>query len=180
MRHHTVRMLGVAAAALVLSVGSAAAQGKGHGNDKDRGEKHEDQDQGKGKGEKHDRDGNRGAVVVDSRTGQVVGTTRRDDDRDRDRDGRVPPGLAKKPGHMPPGQYKKRYGARQGAYALRDVFGRNGYTVTRIVPNGSSQYVYYRLPDGTVQRAIVSPGSTQLQFNNVPANILQALLAQLY
>ena len=33
---------------------------------------------------------------------------------------------------------------------------------------------------GTVQRAIVSPGANRLQFNNVPANILQAVLSQLY
>lgn len=93
---------------------------------------------------------------------------------------KVPPGLAKKPGGMPPGQYKKRYGTRDGANVLGDIFGRNGYTVRRITPYGESQYVYYRMPDGTERRAIVSPGTDQLQFSNVPATLLQQVIAQLY
>ena len=91
----------------------------------------------------------------------------------------VPPGLAKKPGGMPPGQYKKLY-PTQGASVLRDVFGRHGYTVVRTTPYGQSQYVYYRLPNGTVQRAIVSPGTTRLSFSNVPASLLQEVLSLLY
>ena len=91
----------------------------------------------------------------------------------------VPPGLAKKPGGMPPGQYKKLY-PTQGASVLRDVFIRHGYTVVRTTPYGESQYVYYRLPNGTVQRAIVAPGTSRLSFSNVPASLLQEVLSLLY
>ncbi|WP_309669714.1 hypothetical protein [Gemmatimonas sp.] len=93
---------------------------------------------------------------------------------------KIPPGLAKKPGGMPPGQYKKRYGTREGATVLGDIFGRNGYPVRRITPYGESQYVYYRMPDGSERRAIVSPGADQLRFSNVPATLLQQVIAQLY
>ncbi|WP_411282121.1 hypothetical protein [Gemmatimonas sp.] len=92
----------------------------------------------------------------------------------------VPPGLAKKPGGMPPGQYKKRYGTREGATVLGDIFGRNGYPVRRITPFGESQYVYYRMPDGTERRAIVSPGTERLRFSNVPSTLLEQVIAQLY
>ena len=91
-----------------------------------------------------------------------------------------PPGLAKKPGGLPPGQYKKRYGTREGATVLGDIFGRNGYPVRRITPNGESQYVFYRMPDGTERRAIVSPGTDPLRFSNVPSTLLQQVIAQLY
>ena len=179
MRHHTVRMLGIAAAALVVSVGSASAQGKGHGNGKgkDKGDQQEergnnrDDERGNKRDDDRDRDGN-----VGHRTGAIIPGT----DRVYGNGHKVPPGLAKKPGHMPPGQYKKRYGSQQGATVLGDIFGRNGYTVTRIVPAGTSQYVYFRQQNGAEQRAIVTPGTTRLQFNTVPANILQAVLAQLY
>lgn len=93
---------------------------------------------------------------------------------------KVPPGLAKKPGGMPPGQYKKRYGTREGATVLGDIFGRNGYPVRRITPYGESQYVFYRMPDGTERRAIVSPGADRLRFSNVPSVLLQQVIAQLY
>src|SRR3982750_2432012 len=43
------------------------------------------------------------------------------------RQGKIPPGLAKK-GGLPPGQVKKLYRADDGVVALRDVFGRHGYT----------------------------------------------------
>jgi hypothetical protein len=91
----------------------------------------------------------------------------------------VPPGLAKKPGGMPPGQYKKLY-PREGVSVLRDVLVRNGYTYVRSAPYGESQYVYYRLPNGTVQRAIIAPGTTRLSFSNVPASVVSQVLALLY
>ena len=179
MRTHS-RLAGIAIAALVLGAGVASAQGKGH-------------DKGKGK-DKHDGDEVRtstGDVIRDprgvgrDRDGRVV--IRGRDDRDvRDGDERrggghrVPPGLAKKPGQMPPGQYKKRYGTNEGADILGGIFRRNGYTVSRVVPNGQSQYVYYRLRDGSERRAIVSPGTDRLQFNNVPATLLQQVLTALY
>jgi hypothetical protein len=114
-----------------------------------------------------------------------------DKDHDRDRDDRVivesngngrnvPPGLAKKPGGMPPGQYKKLYTPQQGLPVLRDVFHRHGYTVVRTSPYGQSQYVYYRAPNGTLQRAIIAPGTTQLGFTNVPDVVLREVLLRLY
>ena len=102
-------------------------------------------------------------------------------DDGRYQDGRkVPPGLAKKPGGMPPGQYKKMYRADQGADVLGGVMRRRGYTVVRTEPYGSSQYVFYRLGNGTVQRAIVSPGAERLQFSNVPAALVNEVLSRLY
>src|SRR5215213_4709205 len=82
--------------------------------------------------------------------------------------GKVPPGLAKK-GGVPPGQAKKIYRPDEGVVVLRDVFGRHGYTIVRTASNGDTRYVYYRLKDGTVRRAIVSPGAERLAFQNVPA-----------
>lgn len=148
-----------AAAALAAFAGSAQAQGKGHG---------------KGHGNK---DWER------QRAGQVV-TRRSDGEVERDREWRdrraVPPGLAKKPRQIPPGQYKKAYSSAYGATVLSDVFRQRGYPVTRLESSGETRYVYYRLPDGTVQRAVVNPSPTRLTFGNVPATILQAVLAQLY
>ena len=150
------RTLSLAVAALALASVSAAAQGKGHGKSTEKAKS------------KHD---TREVVRVDSR-GTVVRTESRGNVS-------VPPGLAKKPGNMPPGQYKKLQ-PREGAIALRDVFIRRGYTVDRITPYGASEIVYYRLPNGTVQRAIVSPGTTRLGFTNVPATLLSEVLSRLY
>jgi hypothetical protein len=106
---------------------------------------------------------------------------RRNDPRYDNRDGRrIPPGLAKKPGGMPPGQYKKMYGTDHGAVVLRDVFGRRGYTVVRSAHEGESEYVYYRLRDGSVRRAVVSPGADRLRFSNVPSSLLSEVMARLY
>lgn len=164
------------AAALLLSAGTAAAQGRGNGNGN-----------GNGRG-RPDRDGRAERVVV-TRDGRVDDD--RDDGRFGDRDGdrrgwgtrRVPPGLAKK-GGLPPGQ-ARRAGVRRvrvddGVFALRDVFGRNGYTVVRTVPAGASRYVYYRGADGLVRRAVVRPGDGRLGFANVPGDIVTAVLARLY
>lgn len=183
MRSHIGRSLGMAAAALLLAA-SVQAQGKGHGNGKgedkhemkaERGEGNENRD--------HDR-----VIVRDDRRDDRRADRRADRRHDRNEGARVvygngtkvPPGLAKKPGHMPPGQYKKLYGTRQGASVLSDILRQRGYTVTRVVPVGTSQEVYYRAPDGTIQRAIVGPGTDRLAFTNVPAALLQEVLARLY
>ena len=138
------------AAAFVLIAGSAQAQGKGHGKGHDKYDKHD----------------NRGEQEM------------RDDRYEQGR--RVPPGLAKKPGGMPPGQYKKHYAPAEGAGVLRDVFVRRGYTVVRTDNAGTSQYVYYRLRDGSVRRAVVTPGTDRLGFSNVPSALLREVLARLY
>lgn len=149
-------LIGVAAAVMALA-GTAQAQGKGKGKEK-HGEKHADK--------------RANATIIHRADGDVVIVPR---------NGRkVPPGLAKKPGQMPPGQYKKIYRTQDGASILSDIFRRRGYTVTRLVPYGDSRYVYYRGTDGRIRRAIVSPGADRLSFSNVPAAILQEVLARLY
>jgi hypothetical protein len=92
---------------------------------------------------------------------------------------KVPPGLAKK-GGLPPGQAKKLYRADDGVVVLRDVFGRNGYTVVRTEPDGDARYVYYRTRDGDVRRAVVRPGDDRLSFSNVPSDLLRQVVARLY
>ncbi len=146
MQLNTSKLIGLAAAAIVIASVPAMAQGKGH----------DDRDHGK---DDHGRDRQ---VVVSN--GEV---------------GRVPPGLAKKSGGLPPGQFKKRYTPVEGAGYLRDAFVRHGYTVVRTTPYGSSQYVYYRAPNGTLQRAIVRPGTSQLGFTNVPSLIANEVLSRL-
>jgi hypothetical protein len=175
MRHHFIRILGLSAAALALA-STAQAQGKS-------------QDKAHGKSAAHAKQSVKAKQGQDVRTS--AGVLRRDSDRDRDRDvygsrdvygngTKVPPGLAKKPGQMPPGQYKKRYGTNEGADVLGGILRRRGYSVTRIVPAGDSRYVYYRLRDGSERRAIVRPGTDRLSFSNVPAALLQEVLAALY
>ncbi len=93
---------------------------------------------------------------------------------------RVPPGLAKKPGGMPPGQYKKRYKAYDGVVVMRELLPARGYTIIRTVPSGTSQIVYFRGTDGRTYRSVVSPGTTRLSFSNVPASLLQEIIARLY
>ena len=164
MRTHLIRLVTSATFALCLLSGTAMAQSKGHDKDKDK-----DKDKGRKEhddGDKHEGrsngDVNR-TVIVDNRA--VVR--------------RVPPGLAKK-GGLPPGQAKKYYRATDGVVVLRDVFVRNGYTVVRTQPYGTSQYVYYRQGNGLVQRAIIVPGNDRLSFQNVPQLLLQEVLARLY
>lgn len=164
-------IIGVAVASLVLIAASAGAQGKGH----DKGDKGKDRDKGKvERSENDDRDRDRRDIRV--------GDDNRDHDRNREVfvDGRrIPPGLAKKPGGMPPGQFKKRFGTTQGVSVLSEILGQRGYTVVRTVPAGESRYVYYRASDGSVRRAIVSPGREQLTFTNVPADLLREVWARL-
>jgi hypothetical protein len=156
----------------VVSAGTAQAQGKGHGKEKSA--------QAAARGDDRHRDDRR---VYDERRrdDRRVYESRGDYDPRYDRAGkRVPPGLAKKPGGMPPGQYKKLYSADQGAYVLRDVLGRRGYTIVRTADAGTSEYVYYRDRDGRTRRAIVSPGKDRLRFSNVPGSLLAEVLSRLY
>jgi hypothetical protein len=167
-------LIGVAAAVMALA-GTAQAQGKGKGKDKHderRVERHEAK-----RDDDHDRDHDRDER---RRNGSVVRSANGDITVVPGNGRKIPPGLAKKPGQMPPGQYKKIYGTQDGANVLSDIFRRRGYTVTRLVPYGESRYVYYRGTDGNIRRAIVSPGADRLSFSNVPAAILQEVLARLY
>ena len=182
MRTALHRTIGVALAALSLAA-TAQAQGKGHG--KNHGKGQGDRDQRVDVVESHR--GDRSDIDDDRRKGDRsdIYDDRRKGDRsdiydDQDKRDRVPPGLAKKPGHMPPGQYKKRYGTRQGASVLGDIMRQRGYSVTRIVPTGSAQNVYYRTANGAEQLAIVGLGTDRLLFRNVPAALLQEVLARLY
>jgi hypothetical protein len=156
---HITRNMALGAVALAIATASAGAQGKGKG----KGHQKAAGSVMTGAWPKQQRTQVSGGDIVIVRP-----------------DRKVPPGLAKKPGQMPPGQYKKLYSSREGATMLGDVFGRHGYVVTRIVPVGTSQYVYYRRPDGTLVRAIVSPGTERLRFTNVPSLILNELIARLY
>ena len=74
----------------------------------------------------------------------------------------------------------KQYDPSQGASVLGDIMRQRGYTVTRIVQSGSVQNVYYRAATGPEQLAMVGPGTDRLQFRNVPAALLQEVLARLY
>jgi hypothetical protein len=188
MRVPLHRLTGAAIAALlVAAAGTAQAQGKGHGKEHKsaevRGdERHRDDRRVYDERQRDDRQRD-DRHVYDSRNrdDRHVYDSRGDSDPryDRGRKG-VPPGLAKKPGQMPPGQYKKLYNAHQGASVLSDVLGRRGYTVVRNADAGTSEYVYYRDRNGTLRRAIVSPGEDRLRFSNVPSSLLGEVLARLY
>ena len=203
MRIQLVRSVVTATLALCVIAGSAVAQGKGKGHDKgEKGEKGEDRGQAVvnvpvAAGTRDNRDvrddrenrENRGdRDKRDDRANREVRNNRDDrenrdvrDNRDiRDDRRRVPPGLAKK-GGLPPGQAKKMYRTSDGVVALRDVFGRNGYTVVRTETAGTREYVYYRQgTTGLVQRAVIYPGADRLSFQNVPQLLLQQVLARLY
>jgi hypothetical protein len=159
MRTHTTLIAAIAA--LTLAAGSAGAQGKSHEKD-------------------HGKDHNKTVKHISREDAEAIRLRERDRLYVQGTGQRVPPGLAKKPGQMPPGQYKKRYGTNEGASVLGDILRRRGYTVSRVAPYGENRYVYYRYRDGAERRALVSSGTDRLQFTNVPATVLQAVLAQLY
>lgn len=91
---------------------------------------------------------------------------------------KVPPGLAKK-GGLPPGQAKK-YRPEDGVVVLRDVFGRHGYTVTRVGSDGDVRYVWYRDAAGRIRRATILPGEERLGFRDIPTIIANEVLARMY
>ena len=124
--------------------------------------------QGKGHGRDRDHDRSRSHVREQYRVPPGLA-----------RQGKIPPGLAKK-GGLPPGQAKKLYRADDGVIALRDAFGRHGYTVVRTANSGDTRYVYYRLRNGTVHRAIVMPGSDRLRFRNVPDALAREIYSRLH
>lgn len=168
MRTHLVRTLELTAAVLLL-----AASAQAQGNSQEKGKAHNEHP-AKAKGADARRSGH---DVIRGGNRDVIRGGNRDVYGNR---ASVPPGLAKKPGQMPPGQYKKRYGTYEGADVLGGILRRRGYPVLRVVPAGESQYVYYRLRDGSQRRATVSPGTDRLVFRNVPTSLLQEVLAKLY
>jgi hypothetical protein len=189
MRANRAGLISVAAAAMMIAFGSADAQGKSKANGSAKVDKAASAS-AKGSTRAGDvvrtRDGNviwrDGRVEPDRRDGRV--------ERDR-RDGRtartvygngtkVPPGLAKKPGQMPPGQYKKVYSTRQGAGVLEEILRRRGYAVQGISTYGDAHAVYYRRADGSIARALVSQRNDRLGFTNIPAVVLQEVVARLY
>lgn len=189
MQAHLPRLIGAAAATLFFAT-AAQAQGKGHGNDHRRSNSEAvSDDDHHHDATHHDHHVVEGSVhhvaqqdQHDPRYDHVQVVNGQYDPRydDGRNSHRIPPGLAKKPGGMPPGQYKRLYGANEGAGVLRDVLGRRGYSVVRTEDAGQSEYVYYRLPDGSVRRAVVSPGANRLQFSNVPTPLLSEVLSRLY
>ena len=175
MRLRLHRLTGIAAAVLVLgSAGTAEAQGKGRGKDKDhKGDRVQTRGDDRRRDDRvvYDRRGEYDPRHDDARRSMPPGLAKK---------GGLPPGLAKKPGGMPPGQYRKHHTTDHGAYVLRDVLGRRGYSVVRMTDAGTSEYVYYRDHDGHVRRAIVSPGRDRLRFSNVPSSLLSEVLSRLY
>jgi hypothetical protein len=184
MPAHLSRYISAAVATLFFATaGTAHAQGKsqGKGHDKGHDKSHTEAVRDDHHADNHEvlREAQR--RQNDPRYEQRDGDHRNDPRYDgRQNARRIPPGLAKKPGGMPPGQYKKMYRAHDGAGVLRDVLDRRGYTVVRSADAGESEYVYYRLRDGSVRRAVVSPGAERLRFSNVPNSLLSEVLARLY
>lgn len=163
-------------AALCFAAAPASAQGRGHGNNGQHGASDAHGQNGDhGKSAEHakngdrDRDGDNGEVE-DQRPNIPPGLAKK---------GGVPPGLAKK-GGLPPGQARKLYNADEGAGSLRDILAQHGYSVVRTQNAGGSRYVYYRYHNGSLHRAIVSPGTTQLGFSNVPSSVLRDLRSRLH
>ena len=74
----------------------------------------------------------------------------------------------------------------QAVGVTRDVLVTNGYRVVEIVPNGSSQIVYYRRGNmgngrglGPVERLVVVPSNQVVTFQSVPQPLLSTILARL-
>jgi hypothetical protein len=168
MQNRFVKTVAAAAFGVCLIAGTASAQGKGH--DKDKGDdKHHDADPHHVADPRHAPDPHHVADQHHVADEHHTITTYH----------KVPPGLAKK-GGLPPGQAKKYYHPAQGVPVVREVFLHHGYTVVRTQPYGTSEYVYYRQANGPVQRAVILPGPSQLSFQNVPASLVQEILARLY
>ena len=193
MRTHSIRLFGIATAALAIASTPAMAQRSVMQVLRDdprvqAGQSTTNRDIER----QREIERNRQREIERNRQREIERARRGDDriyrDRDRDEDNdrgwkhgkKVPPGLAKKPGQMPPGQYKKRYGTNQGASVLGDILRRDGYSVLRTVPRDGSQYVYYRTRDGAERRAIVTDGRDRLSFSNVPQSVLEQVLSALY
>lgn len=169
---HISRSIAAAAVMAVLAAGSATAQGRGQGKGE---EKRQDKPAKAQPATRVDRDAATRRTQPAARTrprtdGGAIGHTA------------APPKGGTPPGHggTPPGQLKKMYRTDDGLWVLRDVLRDRGYTVTRLSRSNDHRYVYYRLPDGTIRRAVVQPGTDRLQFANVPDIVLREVIARLY
>ena len=165
---HMSRSIAMTAMMIALAAGSAAAQGKGQENRQDKPAKAQP-------AKRVDR-------APEARRTQPVNQARRADEGRAIGHTAAPPKGGTPPGQggTPPGQLKKMYRTDDGLWTLRDVLRRRGYTVTRLSRANDARYVYYRLPDGTIRRAAVLPGSDRLQFTNVPEVVLREVIARLY
>lgn len=163
-------------AALCFAAAPASAQGRGHGKGNDHGASAAHK-----QGGDHDQDADHGdhGDHGDRADHGAVTNQRPDVPPGLAKKGGVPPGLAKK-GGLPPGQAKKMYNTDEGVGTLRDVLARHGYTIVRTTNNGTSRNVYYRYRNGTLHRAVVSPGTNELGFTNVPSPVLRDLRSLLH
>lgn len=169
------RALGAAAVALTFAAGAAGAQGKAPDKAKAdaHGSAHAD---AKGAAKGAAKGGSKGAAHNSSGVSVEVA---RGGQQPNARGGGTPPGLAKKPGGMPPGQYKKRYGTDDGVVILRDVFGREGIRIIRVERSGDRRFVFYRSRTGTVQRAVVSPGTERPTITGAPTSVIGKVLSRM-
>ncbi|HEY4307217.1 MAG TPA: hypothetical protein VGM82_22290 [Gemmatimonadaceae bacterium] len=152
MRTHILKALGIAGATMALATAAQAqSRYQDRGRDQHHGDQHDDR-----RGE-HQR-----TTVIHRANGDVLLVPRN----------HVPPGLAKKPLGLPPGQFRKHYTTLQGANSLSNVLRRNGFRVDRVSTSGNSRIVYYRGRDGVLHRALVSPGTNELGFSNVPSPLV--------
>jgi hypothetical protein len=81
---------------------------------------------------------------------------------------------------------KKVVTPSQAVVVTRDVLLANGYQVVQVVPNGSSQVIYYRRGNrgngrglGPVEMIVVVPSGSIVQFQSVPDALLGTILRRL-
>lgn len=168
---HVIRAMTVGAVMAIIAYGSATAQGKGQGKGEEKRQEKPSRAQAAKRADRDD----------DARRNQPAARRQRDQGAAIGHTA-APPKGGTPPGHggTPPGQLKKSYRTDDGLWVLRDVLRDRGYTVTRLSRSNDRRYVYYRLPDGTVRRAVVQPGTDRLQFANVPGVVLREVIARLY
>ena len=82
--------------------------------------------------------------------------------------------------HEPPGQAKKHVVTTdQAILVTRDVLGKHGYTVVRVVNDGDTRVVYYRRGNmgkgkgqGPIEKIIVRPTPDRVIFESAPKAVL--------
>lgn len=81
---------------------------------------------------------------------------------------------------------RKRVTTGQAVIVTRDVLVANGYQVTRVVPSGTTQVIYYRRGNmgngrglGPVQKIYVVPNGEVVRFTSVPEPLLVTIMRRL-